>query len=50
MARAQGVRLAAAIDALRAGAALPAHGVDAACAWCEMRGLCRRDYHEELPS
>lgn len=50
MARAQGVRLAAAIDALRAGAALPAHGIDAACAWCEMRGLCRRDYHEELPS
>jgi ATP-dependent helicase/nuclease subunit B len=50
MARAQGIRLAAAIDALRAGASLPAHGVDAACAWCEMRGLCRRDYHEELPS
>jgi ATP-dependent helicase/nuclease subunit B len=50
MACAQGARLAAAIDALRAGAALPAHGVDAACAWCEMRGLCRRDYHIELPS
>ncbi|MBI4988082.1 MAG: PD-(D/E)XK nuclease family protein [Rhodocyclales bacterium] len=50
MARAQGARLAAAIDALRAGAALPAHGVDAACAWCEMRGLCRRDYHNDLQS
>lgn len=49
MARAQGARLAAAIDALRAGATLPAHGVDAACAWCEMRGLCRRDYHNGLP-
>ena len=50
MARAQEARLAASIDALRAGAALPAHGVDAACAWCEMRGLCRRDYHNELLS
>lgn len=46
-ARGQGVRLAAAIDALRAGAALPAHGADAACTWCEMRGLCRKDYHAE---
>ncbi|MDT3736171.1 MAG: PD-(D/E)XK nuclease family protein [Denitratisoma sp.] len=50
MARAQAARLAAAIEALRAGAALPAHGVDAACAWCEMRGLCRRDYHIGEPS
>ena len=50
MARAQGRRLAAAINALRAGAALPAHGMDAVCQWCEMRGLCRRDYHCELPS
>ena len=48
MAHAQGARLAAAIDALRAGATLPAHGVDAACAWCEMRGLCRRDFHSEV--
>jgi ATP-dependent helicase/nuclease subunit B len=45
MAGAQGARLATAIGALRAGAALPAHGVDAVCAWCEMRGLCRKDYH-----
>jgi len=50
MAGAQGARLAAVIEALRAGAVLPAHGVDAACAWCEMRGLCRRDYHNELQS
>ncbi len=50
MARAQGARLAAAIDALRAGAALPAHGVDAVCEWCEMRGLCRKDYHSPPPA
>ncbi|HWQ37799.1 MAG TPA: PD-(D/E)XK nuclease family protein [Burkholderiales bacterium] len=29
---------------LHEGASLPAQGIDAACAWCEMRGLCRRDY------
>ncbi len=44
-ARVQGVRLVAAIEALRAGAALPAHGVEAACIWCEVRGLCRKDFH-----
>lgn len=44
-AQAQGVRLAAAFSALRGGAGLPAHGADAVCQWCEMRGLCRRDYH-----
>ena len=27
---------------MRAGAALPAHGVDEACEYCEMRGLCRK--------
>ncbi|MDO8812658.1 MAG: PD-(D/E)XK nuclease family protein [Gallionella sp.] len=27
---------------MRGGAALPAHGVDEACAYCEMRGLCRK--------
>ncbi|MDH4285777.1 MAG: PD-(D/E)XK nuclease family protein, partial [Gallionellaceae bacterium] len=27
---------------MRSGAALPAHGVDEACAYCEMRGLCRK--------
>jgi ATP-dependent helicase/nuclease subunit B len=30
--------------ALRAGAALPAHGDEAACSWCDMRGLCRKDW------
>ncbi|HMM54947.1 MAG TPA: PD-(D/E)XK nuclease family protein [Candidatus Desulfobacillus sp.] len=45
VAQAQGARLAAVIGALRRGAALPAHGIDAVCAVCEMRGLCRKDYH-----
>lgn len=50
MAGAQEARLAATVEALRGGARLPAHGIEAACGWCEMRGLCRRDYHSELPS
>jgi ATP-dependent helicase/nuclease subunit B len=29
---------------LRQGAPMPAQGIDAVCQWCEMRGLCRRDY------
>jgi ATP-dependent helicase/nuclease subunit B len=41
-AAAQGERLAALFDALHAGAALPAHGIDRVCRWCEMRGLCRK--------
>ncbi len=49
-ARAQAERLAALFGALRAGAALPAHGIDAVCEWCEMRGLCRKDYHSPPPS
>lgn len=28
--------------AIQHGAPLPAHGVDSACAYCEMRGLCRK--------
>ena len=47
MARAQGARLTAVIDALRLGVGLPAHGVDAVCTWCEVRGVCRRDYHAD---
>ncbi len=27
---------------MRNGAAMPAHGVDEACTYCEMRGLCRK--------
>jgi ATP-dependent helicase/nuclease subunit B len=30
------------IAAAAAGAALPAHGVDAVCTHCEARGLCRK--------
>ncbi len=41
---AQGLRLSAVVGALQKGAALPAHGVESACHWCEMSGLCRRDY------
>lgn len=37
-------RLADIFAALHAGAALPAQGTDETCGWCEMRGLCRRDY------
>jgi ATP-dependent helicase/nuclease subunit B len=37
-------RLMALFDDLGAGAPLPANGVDAVCAWCEMRGLCRKGY------
>jgi ATP-dependent helicase/nuclease subunit B len=39
----QGERLAAAFNAMHAGAPLPAHGVDSVCQWCEMRGLCRKE-------
>jgi len=36
-------RLAATLRALRAGAALPAHGDEAVCERCEYTGLCRRE-------
>ncbi|MEZ5618529.1 MAG: PD-(D/E)XK nuclease family protein [Rhodocyclaceae bacterium] len=47
MARVQGERLVAIVHALRQGAGLPAHGIDAVCDWCEVRGVCRRDYQAE---
>ena len=37
-------RLCGLFDALRGGANLPAHGIEAVCDYCEMRGLCRRNY------
>ncbi|MEI7431841.1 MAG: PD-(D/E)XK nuclease family protein, partial [Betaproteobacteria bacterium] len=43
-AEAQGQRLQAAFNAMHVGAKLPAHGVESVCKWCEMGGLCRRDY------
>jgi ATP-dependent helicase/nuclease subunit B len=36
------VRLATVFGQMRAGAALPANGIDAVCAYCEMQGLCRK--------
>ncbi|MGA7750512.1 MAG: PD-(D/E)XK nuclease family protein, partial [Gallionella sp.] len=35
-------RLLAVFAQISVGAAMPAHGVDEACAYCEMSGLCRR--------
>ncbi|MEO8332073.1 MAG: PD-(D/E)XK nuclease family protein [Gallionella sp.] len=35
-------RLLAVFAQMRDGATLPAHGVDEACEYCEMRGLCRK--------
>ena len=43
-AQAQGDRFVRAFAELRAGAPLPAHGVERVCTYCEMRGLCRRDH------
>lgn len=37
-------RLKATLDALQAGAAMPANGAEQTCRHCEMRGLCRRDH------
>lgn len=37
-------RLAGLVDALHDGAPLPAQGVDQVCQYCDMRGLCRRNY------
>ncbi len=39
-----GKRLRTDIQRIASGAPLPALGIDAACALCEMRGLCRVDY------
>ncbi len=39
-------RLKEVFTQMRNGAALPAHGVDKACVYCEMRGLCRKSEWE----
>lgn len=39
-------RLREMFDALYQRAALPAQGAENVCAWCEMKGLCRRQYWE----
>ncbi|MFT3847750.1 MAG: PD-(D/E)XK nuclease family protein [Propionivibrio sp.] len=41
---AQRVRLTESLGALRGGAALPAHGADSVCRWCEMGGVCRKAF------
>ncbi len=43
-AAAEAGRIRAALAAMAEGHPLPAHGAPSTCAWCEMRGLCRRDY------
>jgi len=35
-------RLLTVFDQIHAGVVMPAHGVDEACMYCEMRGLCRK--------
>lgn len=37
-------RLLVVLSQIRAGAIMPAHGVDETCAYCEMSGLCRKSY------
>lgn len=46
LSQAVGLRLRELFDGLYRGAALPAQGGDQACAYCEMSGLCRKDYHD----
>lgn len=36
------VQLRSNIDAIASGAALPASGIDSVCAFCDVRGLCRK--------
>lgn len=40
-------RLQSVYTQMRGGTALPANGVDAACSYCEMRGLCRQGSWED---
>jgi ATP-dependent helicase/nuclease subunit B len=43
-AEAEGERLRAVLAGMAQGLPLPAQGVPQVCAWCEMRGLCRREH------
>lgn len=47
LSKATGQRLRELFNALYRGAALPAQGSDQACAYCEMSGLCRKDYRSD---
>ena len=42
LAQANTARLLKVFEQMRGGVALPAHGVDEVCVYCEMRGLCRK--------
>lgn len=44
LSQACGERLAGLFSRLREGASLPAQGVEAACRYCAIRGLCRKDF------
>src|SRR6185503_3952703 len=44
LAQAERERLGQLFDALAAGAALPAQGTEPVCEYCEVRGLCRKNY------
>jgi ATP-dependent helicase/nuclease subunit B len=44
LAHAERERLARLFDALAAGAGLPAQGTETVCEYCEVRGLCRKNY------
>lgn len=48
-AEAEGERLRGVMAGIAQGLPLPAQGVEPVCAWCEMRGLCRREHLDELP-
>lgn len=43
---AEAERIAATMEAMAAGQALPAHGAPGTCTWCEMEGLCRRAHRD----
>jgi ATP-dependent helicase/nuclease subunit B len=42
-------RLPALLEAIAAGAGLPASGIDAVCRHCEARGLCRKGMWDVAP-
>jgi ATP-dependent helicase/nuclease subunit B len=47
LAQANIARLLEVFAQMRSGAALPAHGAEEACQYCEMRGLCRKSEWNE---
>ncbi len=47
LARDVGHRLRDDLERIASGASLPAIGIESACKYCEMRGLCRRDHWQD---